>query len=149
MYLKSPGYHGYVTALCGEQGNYTVSGRCVPVLCGTPPRLPEAAARMEDVTRQNFSFGALVHYDCKKPRHGDVIYGFLLGFRYVSLQKRWTSMEIVGRRLDFRSLLAGLQGLARLCGRFVGELLARCLPTSRWDINGSCTEARAVPFSPS
>ena len=93
MYLKSPGYHGYVTALCGEQGNYTVSGRCVPVLCGTPPRLPEAAARMEDVTRQNFSFGALVHYDCKKPRHGDV--RFLLGFPYFSLQK---PMDVDGNR---------------------------------------------------
>ena len=114
----TPGYHGFVTAVCEEAGvvdnllgqwplnrfagvsncqggNYSVSGHCAPVLCGAPPKLPkvpggsgcpgglgihfhhflsasppsQAAARMEDVTKQNFSFGALVHYTCLKPRH--------------------------------------------------------------------------------
>ena len=73
-----------------QGGNYSVSGHCAPVLCGAPPKLPkvpgglgidhfhhfrfapppiQATARMEDVTKQNFSFGALVHYTCVKPRH--------------------------------------------------------------------------------
>lgn len=90
-YVCNPGYHGFVTAVCEEGGNYSVSGHCAPVLCGAPPKLPKAAARMEDVTKQNFSFGALVHYTCLKPRYR-------------------------------------------------GRLLARCLPTSRWEINGSCQE---------
>ncbi|CAK9039837.1 EGF and pentraxin domain-containing protein 1 (Polydom) [Durusdinium trenchii] len=95
-YVCDPGYQGYVTALCEEDGpnqggNYSVSGHCAPVLCGTPPKLPQATARMEDVTKQNFSFGSLVHYDCKAPR-------------------------------------------------FHGQLLATCLSTSRWEVNGTCVE---------
>lgn len=107
-YVCDPGYQGFATAVCQEGGNYSVSGHCAPVLCGTPPKLPQAAARMEDVTKQNFSFGSLVHYDCVKPRYR-------------------------------------------------GHLLARCLSTSRWEINGSCREvtcgeppavAHASPLEP-
>lgn len=36
----------------------------------------QAAARMEDVTKQNFSFGSLVHYDCVKPRRSNRGKGF-------------------------------------------------------------------------
>ena len=59
----TPGYHGFVTAVCEEAGvidnllgqwplnrfavsncqggNYSVSGHCAPVLCGAPPKLPK------------------------------------------------------------------------------------------------------------
>jgi len=67
-YKCDPGFQGFVTAVCGENGNYTVAGRCSPVNCGPPPRLPHATPRMDDVTRHNFTFGDVVHYDCDAPK---------------------------------------------------------------------------------
>jgi len=67
-YVCDPGYNGFATALCGDNGNYTVFGRCEPRPCGPPPQLPHATPRMVDMARQHFIFGATVHYECDKPR---------------------------------------------------------------------------------
>eukprot|EP00931_Biecheleriopsis_adriatica_P006869 TRINITY_DN108212_c0_g1_i1.p1 TRINITY_DN108212_c0_g1~~TRINITY_DN108212_c0_g1_i1.p1 ORF type:complete len:1053 (-),score=116.33 TRINITY_DN108212_c0_g1_i1:58-3174(-) len=66
-YSCNPGYVGFATALCGADGNFTVAGLCKPISCGSPPHLPVARARMDDVTKQNFSFGSVIRFDCNKP----------------------------------------------------------------------------------
>merc|ERR1712137_342362 len=45
-YVCDPGFEGHVTALCGADGGYNVSGGCKPVSCGPPPTLPHASPKM-------------------------------------------------------------------------------------------------------
>eukprot|EP00930_Biecheleria_cincta_P020225 TRINITY_DN15257_c0_g1_i1.p1 TRINITY_DN15257_c0_g1~~TRINITY_DN15257_c0_g1_i1.p1 ORF type:complete len:1049 (+),score=136.23 TRINITY_DN15257_c0_g1_i1:3-3149(+) len=62
------GFEGYVTALCGADGNYTVTGECRPASCKNAAWLPDATPHMDDIRKQNFSVGATIHYDCAPPR---------------------------------------------------------------------------------
>ena len=96
----------------------------------------QAAARMEDVTKQNFSFGSLVHYDCVKPRRSNRGKGFQV-------------FSICSTEFSIAQGSGESHGYHRLSGRYQGHLLARCLSTSRWEINGSCREVpRWAPGSP-
>lgn len=52
---------------CNAKGLYEWDGSCESISCGTPPQLPHAAPRIGDVTRQNFTYGVVVHYDCQRP----------------------------------------------------------------------------------
>ncbi|CAE7023517.1 CSMD3 [Symbiodinium sp. CCMP2456] len=76
-YSCDPGFHGFASAVCMEDGGYNVSGRCAPVSCGQPPRLPEATARMDDMkaaASRNFTFGVHVRYACNRPMfHGELV----------------------------------------------------------------------------
>jgi len=67
-YVCDPGFKGFATALCGDGGNYSVTGLCNPVSCGAPPQLPHATPRMDDVAPQHFTYGETVRYDCDRPR---------------------------------------------------------------------------------
>eukprot|EP00928_Gymnodinium_smaydae_P032336 TRINITY_DN23447_c0_g1_i1.p1 TRINITY_DN23447_c0_g1~~TRINITY_DN23447_c0_g1_i1.p1 ORF type:complete len:708 (+),score=122.81 TRINITY_DN23447_c0_g1_i1:123-2126(+) len=67
-YVCDFGFQGFVTALCGVDGHYTVHGQCVPTFCGPPLQLPHATPETKDIIRQNFTYGAKVQYACTKPR---------------------------------------------------------------------------------
>lgn len=52
---------------CTPEGRYETFGKCSSISCDEPPKIPHATAQIDDVAKQNFTYGVTIHYDCEKP----------------------------------------------------------------------------------
>jgi len=69
------GFRGHPLITCSPAGKYTwgaADEMCRALSCGQPPHLLHAAARFEDISRQDWTTGERVGYDCDLGFQGDL-----------------------------------------------------------------------------